>query len=211
MGFGFKTKELQGSRINNGLCTHCSAEAVFNAGTIKLLHFWGIPLLPIYASAKVRCANCGSVVKLRKASSEARANATSPITPKALLTASWGIAVALLAIAGLLVLGFLGKQQEQQKLAAPMPGDIYIVKIAEFEPSFNQPTFPYSLFKISSVEGQNVHFVYAKRVFGNIKSVRKSLSDDGAKSDFYAPEQHRVDLATLKRRYDAGAIKEIKR
>lgn len=211
MGFGIKTRELQGSRINNGLCSQCTAEAVYNAGSIKLLHFWGIPLLPIYASAKVRCANCGSLVKLSQASSEARANATSLITPAALLKSSWGLSLAVLGIIGLLVLGFMGKQKEQEELAAPKPGDIYIVKMAEFEPGYQQTTFPYGVLKISAVDADNIHFIIAKHAYGNMKSARKALSSDGSHSDFYSDQTLDTTLAALKTHYETGAIKQIER
>jgi hypothetical protein len=211
MGFGIKTKELDGSRINNGLCSLCTAEAVYNAGSIKLLHFWGIPLLPIYAAAKVRCANCGSVVKLAKASTEARANATSMITPKILLTSSWGLAFAMLAVIGLVVLGMFGQKETQEELSTPMTGDVYVVKMLDFIPNYQQKTYPYGVLKISSIEGQNVHFVIANNTYGNMKSVHKSLNSDGKKSDFYSSEHIEADIASLKARYDSGAIKEVNR
>lgn len=211
MGFGIKTKELNGSRIQNGLCSQCGAEAVYNAGSIKLLHFWGIPLVPIYASTKVRCANCGSLVKLKQATAEAKANASSLITPLTLIKSAWGLAVAVVAIAGLLTLGFISKEQEQKDLAAPMPGDVYIIKMASFVPDYQQTTYPYGVLKISSVEGSKVHFLIGKQAYGNMKSARKSLSSDGKNSDFYSDESLDADLATLKAQYESGAIKDIRR
>lgn len=79
MAFGIKTKELQGSRINHGLYSQCTARV--QLWQHKTIAFLGIPLLRTYAAAKVRCANCGCLVKLSYASTEARTNATLLITP----------------------------------------------------------------------------------------------------------------------------------
>jgi hypothetical protein len=112
---------------------------------------------------------------------------------------------------GLIGVGFIGQQQDQQKLAAPMPGDIYVVKMAQFAPDYQQTAYPYGILKINSIDSDNVHFVIATNTYGNMKSARKSLSADGQKGDFYSSEQLQADITTLKTRYELGAIKEINR
>ena len=211
MSFGIKTKELQGVYISNASCASCSTNALRNTGSIKLFHVWGVPLFPVWASSQVACAGCNSVIKLKNASEDVRQKANSVITPKALLKSSWGFALLVVAVIGLVYLVYSSKQEDQAFVAAPQAGDIYTVKIADFIPDGSSSDYPYGVLKVLTVNGDNVSFVVAASTYGNLKSVRKSLSSDGKKADFYSDLHIQSDKATLKNKLDAGVIHDIDR
>lgn len=211
MSFGIKTKELQGVYISGASCASCNTAALRNTGTIKLFHVWGIPLFPVWASSLVACAGCSSVIKIKNASEDVRHKANSVITPKALLKSSWGLSLLVLAIIGLMYLGYTSNQEKQAFVAAPQAGDIYTVKIAAFVPDGSPSNYPYGIFKVIKVDGDKVSFVVASNTYGDLKSVRKSLSDDGRKADFYSDFQIESDLSALKTKLDTGAINDIDR
>lgn len=211
MSFGIKTKELQGVYISNASCASCNTAALRNTGAIKLFHIWGIPLFPVWASSQVSCAGCSSVIKLKNASDDVRHKANSVITPKALFKSSWGLSLLVLALVGFAYLVYTSKQEDQAFVAAPQAGDIYTVKIAEFVTDGSPKNYPYGIFKITKVDGEKVSFVVASNTYGDLKSVRKSLSSDGTKADFYSDFHIESDLATLKAKLDAGAINDIDR
>ena len=211
MSFGIKTKELQGVYISNASCASCNTAALRNTGTIKLFHIWGIPLFPVWASSQVACAGCNSVIKLKSASEDVRHKASSVITPKALLKSSWGLSLLVLAIIGFVYLVYSSKQEDQAFVAAPQAGDIYTVKIADFVADGSPSNYPYGIFKVTKVEGDKVSFVVASNTYGDLKSVRKSLSSDGKKADFYSDFHIESDKAALKAKLDTGAINDIDR
>lgn len=211
MSFGIKTKELQGVYISNASCASCNTSALRNTGTIKLFHIWGVPLFPVWASSKVACASCNSVIKLKSASDDVRHKANSVITPKALLKSSWGLSLLIAALSGLAYMVYLENQEDQAFVAAPQAGDIYTVKIAEFVRDGSPNNYPYGIFKVTKVDGDKVSFVVASNTYGDLKSVRKSLSDDGKKADFYSDFQIESDKATLKAKLDSSAIQNIDR
>jgi hypothetical protein len=211
MSFGIKTKELQGVYIANASCASCNTSALRNSGTIKLFHVWGIPLFPVWASSQVSCAGCSSVIKLKNASDDVRHKANSVITPKALLKSSWGLSLLIVALIGLAYLVYSEKQEDQAFVAAPQAGDIYTVKIAEFVRDGSPNNYPYGIFKVTKVDGDKVSFIVASNTYGDLKSVRKSLSSDGKKADFYSDFQIESDLTTLKAKLDTGAINNIDR
>ncbi len=211
MSFGIKTKELQGVYISNASCASCNTAALRNTGAIKLFHVWGIPLFPVWASSQVSCASCSSVIKLKNASEDVRHKANSVITPKALLKSSWGLSLLIVALIGLAYLVYSENQEDHAFAAAPQAGDIYTVKIAEFVRDGSPSNYPYGIFKVTKVDGDKVSFIVASNTYGNLKSVRKSLSSDGKKADFYSELQIESDLATLKTKLDSGAISNIDR
>ncbi len=186
MSFGIKTKELQGVYISSASCASCNTAALRNTGTIKLFHIWGIPLFPVWASSQVSCAGCSSVIKLKNASEDVRHKANSVITPKALFKSSWGLSLLVLALIGFAYLVYSSKQEDQAFVAAPQAGDIYTVKIAEFVSDGSPNNYPYGIFKVTKVDGEKVSFVVASNTYGDLKSVRKSLSSDGKKQIFIA-------------------------
>lgn len=211
MSFGIKTKELQGVYISSASCASCNTAALRNTGTIKLFHVWGIPLFPVWASSQVACAGCNSVIKLKHASEDVRHKANSVITPKALLKSSWGFSLLVLALVGFAYLVYTSKQEDQAFVSAPQAGDIYTVKIAEFVRDGSPSNYPYGIFKVTKVDGDKVSFVVASNTYGDLKSVRKSLSSDGKKADFYSDFHIESDTAALKAKLDSGAINDIDR
>ena len=211
MSFGIKTKELQGVYISSASCASCNTAALRNTGTIKLFHIWGVPLFPVWASSQVSCAGCSSVIKLKNASEDVRHKANSVITPKALLKSSWGLSLLVLGLVGLAYLVYTSKQEDQAFVAAPQAGDIYTVKIAEFVADGSPSNYPYGIFKVTKVDGDKVSFIVASNTYGDLKSVRKSLSSDGKNADFYSDFQIESDKAALKAKLDSGAINDIDR
>lgn len=211
MSFGIKTKELQGVYISSASCASCNTAALRNTGTIKLFHIWGVPLFPVWASSQVSCAGCSSVIKLKSASEDVRHKANSVITPKALLKSSWGLSLLVLVLVGFAYLVYTSKQENQAFVAAPQAGDIYTVKIADFVADGSPSNYPYGIFKVTKVEGNKVSFIVASNTYGDLKSVRKSLSSDGKKADFYSDFQIESDTAALKAKLDSGAINDIDR
>lgn len=211
MSFGIKTKELQGVYISSASCASCNTAALRNTGTIKLFHIWGVPLFPVWASSLVSCAGCSSVIKLKSASEDVRHKANSVITPKALLKSSWGLSLLVLVLVGSAYLVYTSKQEDQAFVAAPQAGDIYTVKIAEFVADGSPSNYPYGIFKVTKVDGDKVSFIVASNTYGDLKSVRKSLSSDGTKADFYSDFQIESDKAALKAKLDSGAINDIDR
>lgn len=211
MSFGIKTKELQGVYIANASCASCNTTALRNTGSIKLFHVWGVPLFPVWASSKISCASCSAVIKRKQASEDVRNKATSVVTPKALLKSSWGMSLLIVALIGLTYLVYAENKEDHAFVAAPQAGDVYTVKIAEFMRDGSPSNYPYGILKVAKVEGEKVSFIVASNTYGNLKSVRKSLSSEGNTSNFYSDVSIEFDVTGLKAKLDSGAIQNIDR
>lgn len=94
---------------------------------------------------------------------------------------------------------------------SPQVGDIYTVKLKSFVTEGVKDSFPYGVLKVESLQGDDLTLNIANSQYGNVKSVNKSLRNDGKKSDFYSGALIHVSAAKLASMLESGAIVDVDR
>lgn len=211
MSFGIKTKELQGGYIPNASCTSCNTAALRNIGTIKLFHIWWIPMFPFWASAKVKCAACQNIIKLRNASEDVRHKANSVITLKAIFKSCWGLWLAIVTLIVMYIFGTFLLQEKREFVMAPQVGDIYVAKIDEFVIGKAEKDSRYGIFKVVGVNGEKIKLIVSGKTYSDMKGVRNAIISDSKQAEFYSNVQLDSDVTVLMSKFEAGRFEDVQR
>lgn len=211
MNFGIKTKAIHGGALTSANCPTCNTANLHNRGFLRHFHIYGLPIIPVGGGSLVGCNTCDYTQSLKSAPENIRTQASPPVTTKSVVLSSWGLLVIFALVIGVLLFAQNDKRENEAFAAAPQVGDVYIIRIAEVFSGAADSAFPYGVLRITSVAGNDVTFAIAKSGYGNLKSVRKSLRQDGSGAAFYSAETLSLPTNALPAMLTSGAIHDIKR
>jgi hypothetical protein len=121
------------------------------------------------------------------------------------------IAIVAVVIAIGAGVGVYNKKQNGIYIHSPQVGDVYTVRLKSFISEGVKDSYPYGVLKVESIKGDEVDLNLASAQFGNIKSVNKSLRNDGKKADFYSGVLLHIPVAKLVSLLDSGDIVDVDR
>ena len=154
--YGWRSKTLKQAPLTNLECENCKECASHVGVTSHYFHVFWIPFFPYAKKVAIVCHNCGQVTKEKHMSEDFKSKtkemkAAAP-TPKYLFT-GLGIMGAIIAFVAFVLYG--AGQQQDNYLASPMTGDIYVLKDNE-----EVAAHKYYLLKINGVEEDSLLVTY---------------------------------------------------
>lgn len=211
MSFGIKVKAITGAALSSNSCPSCNTSSLNNIGILKHFHIYGLPIFPVGGQSLISCGTCDYSQPFSSAPQNIRAQATAAVNVKSMLLSSWGFLVLVALLIAIFVFLQNDKKQDQAYVAAPQTGDIYIVRLDDIVPGVADSAFPYGILKITDVSGDQVTVKLANAGYGNLKSVRKSLRQDGSQADFYSTDTLNLSAGVLPDLLEQGAIYDVQR
>ena len=211
MSFGIKVKAIKGTVLPSNSCPSCNASSLNNIGILKHFHIYGLPIFPVGGQSLINCGACDYSQPFSSAPENIRAQATAAVNVKSMLLSSWRFLVLAALLIAIFVFLQNDKKQNQAYVAAPQAGDIYIVRLDDIVPGVADSAFPYGVLKVTEVSDGQVSVVLANAGYGNLKSVRKSLRQDGSQADFYSTDALNLSASALPDLLDQGAIYDVQR
>lgn len=211
MSFGIKSKGIYGSALSNNTCPTCNANSLSNVGILKHFHIYGLPILPVGGTSMIACGSCNYSQPFNAAPESVRAQASGAVNFKTMMLSSWGLLIVIAVIIGAFVLTQHDNRENRAYVAAPQAGDVYIIRMSEVFPGIGDSAFPYGILQVTGVSGDTVNVKMANAGYGNLKSVNKSLRQDGAQANFYSGDALSLAVSDLPALLEAGAINDVRR
>lgn len=211
MGFGIKVKAIKGSALSNNTCPTCQATSLSNIGILKHFHIYGLPVFPVGGQSLIHCGACNYSQPFSSAPEEIRAQSSAAVSAKSMILSSWGLLIVIALIIGVVLFAQNEKRLDQAYIQAPQTGDIYIIRLESVFPGIADSAFPYGILKVTDVSGDEVTVKLANAGYGNLKSVRKSLRQDGSQASFYGTETLSLSSSVLPGLLEKGAIYDVQR
>jgi hypothetical protein len=211
MSFGIKTKSFYGSALTDNTCPTCNASSLSNVGILRHFHVFGLPLFPVGGRSLVSCGSCTYTQPFKDMPESVRSQASAAVNFKSMVLSSWGLLVVIAVLIGAFVLMQNDKRENQAYIAAPQAGDVYVIRLNEVFPGLGDSTFPYGVLQVTGVRGESIDVKIANAGYGNLKSVNKSLRQDGTQADFYSSDTLSLPVSALPALLEAGAIHDVRR
>lgn len=197
--FGRKASHLASEKIN-GICSSCGQENTLHMVLIqKYAHIFWIPFIPTGRTAATQCEHCKHVME-KKEFSEDLTQSYSVLSQKKVPLWTFSGVFVLVGLMFLLRLsGSYFDNRKADRLASPMPGDIYSVKLDDDS---------YTLMKVQNIVDDTLYFLlseYEANMFTGLRKIKKK-GDEAYGTDAFPILKEDIHLL-----YKEGKVFDIDR
>lgn len=217
--WGSHRKIIETGESGSTVCPVCKEQQPYTSFlSYKVSHIWYLVRWSTQQQYHRRCANCHNLFDVDApvavdALSGASSKPRSPIP----FFDRWGWALGMGLLVVLIVSVMIGEKRsnahEDQLLAAPQAGDLYVVKVERFlsDAVSQSAGSDYGVFRLMEVSEGNAILAAPKVVYsgrtGATNAVRDGLADNEAYYEGYVIKP----LADMRTLHDSDVIVEVKR
>lgn len=197
--FGRKASQLAAEKIN-GVCSSCENENTMHMILIQTYaHIFWIPFIPTGRTAATQCEHCKHVMEKKEFNEDLSQSFALLSQKKVPLWTFSGVFVLVGLMFLLRISGYYFDNRKAERLASPMAGDIYSVKLDDGS---------YTLMKIQNIVDDTLYFVlseYEANMYTGLRKIKKKGNDA------YQPEAFPFLKEDIKILFGEGKVFDIDR
>jgi hypothetical protein len=166
----------------------------------RYFHLFWIPTLPLNRVASVECQSCKKILEPKHL---VGMPAEIVKREKSLIRVPIWMFSGLLLIACGGAYGYIRDRQSDemtaQAILAPVAGDIAVLPVGPLRLQELEPEDKVGIIRISDIEGDQVHYFVASRVFRSARDAKKNLSSHGSEVTYFTSYQGALTLSEYQR------------
>ena len=210
--FGTRAREVSGPRKQGVVCSHCGQDRHATRGVLRYFHLFWIPVFPTQKQPTMECLHCKKVLTGNEIPEPARREITASLFTRGRMLPMFSGLFLFAVLMGFGLYSSARKSREAEiYLAAPVVGDLYVVKMARFAKS-TDPKFPYGLLRVASVRDDKVELQLGQEGYSRAAGAESALrAGKHRESTYFSSDTLQLAVKDLLPIKTAGDIEEVER
>jgi hypothetical protein len=210
--FGTRGKAIPGPRKQGVMCESCGKDEQATYGVLRYFHVFWIPIFPTMKQAVMECTHCKKVLRGKEVPERVRRDVAEKVfTRWRVFPMFTGLAIIAVLASSAAWAGAEQSRRESAFLAAPAPGDLYVVKLARFAAGAD-PRYPYGVVRVASVSGTKLELHIGRYGYTQGSGADKAISSGQVRAaGYFAATPLTLDSQELQPLHASGVIRSVKR